>query len=204
MQSGFLTLPRPSRTDREPPPSSNTSATEFHYESFSDSAGFSLVRSDSLASFTVDLGPSLMSEVFALIDSPACELGANHSWMGEELEVSPRPNAIGAPVAASTKELGLLKYWNGRRSPGIQGCPGVGESPEMAMADVGVGHSAWQEPDMEPEKFQKAVDVPDHHYGGSGLLKCLQTEDNPGGKSRVITQTRAPYAYPEEEDEIKV
>ncbi|XP_023685659.1 cdc42 effector protein 1-like [Paramormyrops kingsleyae] len=204
MQSGFLTLPRPSRTDREPPPSSNTYTAELHYESISDCAGLPLARSDSLTSFTVDLGPSLMSEVFALIDNPACDLGANHSWMGEELEVSPRPTASGTAVTASTMELGLLKDWNGRRSPDIQGCLEEGGSPEMAMADVGAGHSVWQEPAMEPEKFQKAADVLDHHYGGRRLLKCLQTEDNPGGDSRVITQKRAPYAYPEEEDEIKV
>uniref|UniRef100_A0A8C1TR58 CDC42 effector protein (Rho GTPase binding) 1a n=2 Tax=Cyprinus carpio TaxID=7962 RepID=A0A8C1TR58_CYPCA len=33
----------------------------------------SISPSDSMNSFTLDLGPSLMSEVFAMIDSPVCE-----------------------------------------------------------------------------------------------------------------------------------
>uniref|UniRef100_A0A8C1XFT9 CDC42 effector protein (Rho GTPase binding) 1a n=1 Tax=Cyprinus carpio TaxID=7962 RepID=A0A8C1XFT9_CYPCA len=38
-----------------------------------DSPNDSISPSDSMNSFTLDLGPSLMSEVFAIIDSPVCE-----------------------------------------------------------------------------------------------------------------------------------
>uniref|UniRef100_A0A3Q1F1T9 CDC42 effector protein (Rho GTPase binding) 1b n=1 Tax=Acanthochromis polyacanthus TaxID=80966 RepID=A0A3Q1F1T9_9TELE len=43
------------------------------------SGGITLTRSDSLTSFTVDLGPSLMTEVLSLIDNPSCLQTANHS-----------------------------------------------------------------------------------------------------------------------------
>lgn len=78
LQSGFVTLPRLSRLDRQ------FLQGDVQKEPLTDSDSFTLTRSDSLASFTVDLGPSLMSEVLSLIDNPGCFQMSNHSQETEE------------------------------------------------------------------------------------------------------------------------
>ena len=76
VQSGFVTLPRFSRLDRQ-----------FQDEDIRKGPDITLTRSDSLTSFTVDLGPSLMTEVLSLIDNPSCLQMSNHSQAaGEEEE----------------------------------------------------------------------------------------------------------------------
>ncbi|KAK7939387.1 hypothetical protein WMY93_002713 [Mugilogobius chulae] len=64
-QSGFVTLPRLSRMDRSGPDG--------------ESCRGSLPRSDSLTSFTLDLGPSLMTEVLSMIDIHNCLQMSNQS-----------------------------------------------------------------------------------------------------------------------------
>ncbi|KAF3846757.1 hypothetical protein F7725_003835 [Dissostichus mawsoni] len=78
LQSGFVTLPRLSRLDR---PFQDGDARR---GSLPDGGGFTLTRSDSLASFTVDLGPSLMSEVLSWIDNPSCFQMSNYSQEADE------------------------------------------------------------------------------------------------------------------------
>uniref|UniRef100_A0A3B3ZI49 CRIB domain-containing protein n=1 Tax=Periophthalmus magnuspinnatus TaxID=409849 RepID=A0A3B3ZI49_9GOBI len=63
--SGFVTLPRLSRMDRPGPDG--------------ESCRGSLPRSDSLTSFTLDLGPSLMTEVLSMIDIHSCLQTSNQS-----------------------------------------------------------------------------------------------------------------------------
>uniref|UniRef100_A0A3Q3B5V1 CDC42 effector protein (Rho GTPase binding) 1b n=1 Tax=Kryptolebias marmoratus TaxID=37003 RepID=A0A3Q3B5V1_KRYMA len=81
VHSGFVTLPRLSRLERQ-----------FHDDdtwkpSSLDNDSSARTRSDSLTSFTVDLGPSLMTEVFSLIDNASSLLMSNHSQAaGEEEE----------------------------------------------------------------------------------------------------------------------
>ncbi|NP_001313301.1 cdc42 effector protein 1b isoform X1 [Danio rerio] len=68
LPSGFVTLPRFSRLDQsfaEAPESPRTDSRR--------SSEVSLSPSDSLSSFTVDLGPSLMTEVLEIIDN-SCSL----------------------------------------------------------------------------------------------------------------------------------
>ncbi|XP_063078150.1 uncharacterized protein cdc42ep1a [Engraulis encrasicolus] len=126
LESGFVTLPRLSRSERQqqPLPQQPTASTPSHYSStcspdtsrgsmsamppvpvpilsFSASGrgsvrgsvrrrddssysgyGFdhdTLSLTGSLTSFTLDLGPSLMSEVFGLIDKPGSQLGLGDS-----------------------------------------------------------------------------------------------------------------------------
>ncbi|CDQ75109.1 unnamed protein product [Oncorhynchus mykiss] len=86
LQSGFVTLPRHSRLDKQLQDGTGLFAQNFSCGSLPDN-GFALTRSDSFTSFTVDLGPSLMSEVLGMIDSPSCLTMPNHSWeLGEEEE----------------------------------------------------------------------------------------------------------------------
>ncbi|TDH02600.1 hypothetical protein EPR50_G00154490 [Perca flavescens] len=67
--------------------------------SLPDSGGFTLTRSDSLMSFTVDLGPSLMTEVLSLIDNPSCLQASNHSQAaGEEEEGEDHSSLTETPV----------------------------------------------------------------------------------------------------------
>jgi len=63
VQSGFVTLPRLSRLERQ------FQDGDVLKGSPPDNSGITLTRSDSLASFIVDLGPSLMTEVLSLIDN---------------------------------------------------------------------------------------------------------------------------------------
>uniref|UniRef100_A0A3Q4AH59 CRIB domain-containing protein n=1 Tax=Mola mola TaxID=94237 RepID=A0A3Q4AH59_MOLML len=80
LHSGFVTLPRVSRLDRQ------SVDREAQRRSIPDSGGFTLTRSDSLTSFTVDLGPSLMTEVLNLIDKPCCLQMYSHSQAAGEEE----------------------------------------------------------------------------------------------------------------------
>ncbi|KPP69287.1 Cdc42 effector protein 1-like [Scleropages formosus] len=215
VQSGFLTLPRTARTDRQMQDTSGMYSPDLRHESLPDDVGFSLGRSDSMTSFTLDLGPSLMSEVFALIDSPSCGQMANLSWMKEEQDTSV-DLAIDRPATHSvtdlTAEPPLQKDLNGRQSPGIQAwVEDRGEYHSNTKPDLVTGSITRVEPGMEAERFQRAADVLARHYGGSGLMKRqVQTDDrnlphcSPSLDPSTRTQKRAPYAYPEEEDEIKV
>ncbi|XP_062381653.1 cdc42 effector protein 1 [Sardina pilchardus] len=85
VESGFVTLPRLSRSERQQQGASSTCSPDASRGSLTDlpvlaplsvpvtSSSYdpdSLSFSGSLTSFTLDLGPSLMSEVFSLIDIP--------------------------------------------------------------------------------------------------------------------------------------
>ncbi|KAL0198964.1 hypothetical protein M9458_007504, partial [Cirrhinus mrigala] len=83
LHSGFLTLPRLSRLDQ-----SFAETSEF---SLPENSEASLTRSDSLSSFTVDLGPSLMSEVLELIDSSCCLITSRQD---EEIEEEERQSSV--------------------------------------------------------------------------------------------------------------
>ncbi|KAJ8363333.1 hypothetical protein SKAU_G00121640 [Synaphobranchus kaupii] len=79
VESGFATLPRLSRND-----GSGTCRSEFRRSWVPDDIVLPLLHCDSMTSFTVDLGPSLMSEVFGMIDSPDGGRDASHIWGKEE------------------------------------------------------------------------------------------------------------------------
>ncbi|CAM4321165.1 unnamed protein product [Leuciscus chuanchicus] len=72
LRSGFVTLPRLSRLDQSFAETSELLSEDSRRSSLPENSDVSMTRSDSLSSFTVDLGPSLMSEVLELIDSSCC------------------------------------------------------------------------------------------------------------------------------------
>ncbi|KAL4658046.1 cdc42 effector protein 1-like [Arapaima gigas] len=214
VQSGFLTLPRQPRTDRQVHDASGSYSPELCHEPLPNEGSFSLGRSDSMTSFILDLGPSLMSEVFALIDDPTYGQEAKHSWMKEEQD-TPAELAINSPatcsITDSTAESPLQKDLNGRESPTTQAWEGGREEHYSSAKPDSLAEPITKvESGMEAERFQRATAVLARHYGGSGRIKKqLQTDDSdlihcsPGLDSSIRTQKRAPYAYPEE-DEIKV
>ncbi|XP_035253952.1 cdc42 effector protein 1-like [Anguilla anguilla] len=219
LQSGFVTLPRVSRLDRQVQDCSGS--PEFRRNSLpDDDDDYAMMRSDSMTSFTVDLGPSLMSEVFSVIDSPNHIHTANHGWGEEEEEVeeeetssTPEPKAD-APSINSPSMSPLRQSRNSRGSSGDGECGAEeeGESNEplkMATPEEVMRSPSREELGMEPERFKRAADVLARHYS-SGELRQDQPgdEDRPhagvASNSSVRLQKRAPYAYHDEEDEIKV
>ncbi|XP_067226548.1 cdc42 effector protein 1b [Chanodichthys erythropterus] len=88
LQSGFVTLPRLSRLDQSFAETSELLNADSRRSSLPENSDVSITRSDSLSSFTVDLGPSLMSEVLELIDN-ACSLISSRQGQEEEEEEEP-------------------------------------------------------------------------------------------------------------------
>ncbi|XP_076154427.1 cdc42 effector protein 1 [Alosa pseudoharengus] len=97
VESGFVTLPRLSRSERQQQGASSTCSPDTSRGSLNDlpvltlsapvtSSSYdpdSLSFSGSLTSFTLDLGPSLMSEVFSLIDTPSSQRELNDTVPGD-------------------------------------------------------------------------------------------------------------------------
>uniref|UniRef100_A0A8C2KZL6 CDC42 effector protein (Rho GTPase binding) 1b n=1 Tax=Cyprinus carpio TaxID=7962 RepID=A0A8C2KZL6_CYPCA len=86
LHSGFLTLPRLSQLDQSFAETSELLSEDSRRSSLLENSEVSMTRSDSLLSFTVDLGPSLMSEVLELIDSSCCLIKRHQDQEIEEEE----------------------------------------------------------------------------------------------------------------------
>uniref|UniRef100_A0A3B4ELA5 CRIB domain-containing protein n=1 Tax=Pygocentrus nattereri TaxID=42514 RepID=A0A3B4ELA5_PYGNA len=146
-----------------------------------------LQRSDSLTSFTVDLGPSLMSELLGLIDSSSDFQGAQQDLEDEEEEEEPSSlfeMAVESPCVSSRGRSSSPDWTQQDTETGENGDVITQVTPDASMwSPVRV------EPTMEAERFQQAANMLARHYGGSGVIKGRQ---------------KAPYAFPEEEEEIKV
>ncbi|XP_072228991.1 cdc42 effector protein 1 [Leuresthes tenuis] len=236
LESGFVTLPRLSRTERQQPSISipTSCSTNIHRGSLTDPAdailstcSTSVVTSEpnrstafsdslpsltSLDTFTFDLGPSLMSEVFSLIDGhPEEHIPA---WEGEEAG-----SACGLTSEGSEKGSVTISYVDsllredcgGGRSPHAPDYE-EGESMEVnrvrlssKVPDVLLGSPERVGMRMESERFQSATDVLARHYGVS-LLKG-QSGTEAGDSEFVITgqsKKKMSYNFMEDEDEIKV
>lgn len=89
LRSGFVTLPRLSRLDQSFAETSELLNADSRRSSLPENSDVSMTRSDSLSSFTVDLGPSLMSEVLELIDSSCCLITSRQDQEEEEEEEEP-------------------------------------------------------------------------------------------------------------------
>ncbi|KAL7883308.1 hypothetical protein SRHO_G00009660 [Serrasalmus rhombeus] len=185
VQSGFVTLPRLSRLDRN---STESPPLLPQQRRGSDPDPFpTLQRSDSLTSFTVDLGPSLMSELLGLIDSSSDFQGAQQDLEDEEEEEEPSSlfeMAVESPCVSSRGRSSSPDWTQQDTETGENGDVITQVTPDASMwSPVRV------EPTMEAERFQQAANMLARHYGGSGVIKGRQ---------------KAPYAFPEEEEEIKV
>uniref|UniRef100_A0A665W9S0 CDC42 effector protein (Rho GTPase binding) 1b n=1 Tax=Echeneis naucrates TaxID=173247 RepID=A0A665W9S0_ECHNA len=211
LRSGFVTLPRLSRLDRQSQDGDGQKGSQ------PDDVGIALTRSDSLTSFTVDLGPSLMTEVLGLIDNPSCLQMSNHSpAAGEEDDrgdeedgddtsltetpvqspevTSPNPSVRSASFA-STNNRGCC---SGSNWPEDEE-----DSRSLRTPDVSTGSPQRVEPVMEAERFQRAADVLSRHYGGGSFMKG--TRMNNSTPSPAFSSSRkTSYTFSEEEEEIKV
>ncbi|KAK2866339.1 hypothetical protein Q7C36_002395 [Tachysurus vachellii] len=206
VESGFVTLPRLSRSERPVQSAAPSSCSaEIHRGSLTDlpltlTVPDSLSPSDSMTSFTVDLGPSLMSEVFAMIDRPTVHVEANHFSV---VEHNPEPWANGDTKMNSETRTSLVDSLLREDSEGRSclygdewGCGDVmnGKSRKPFMVgDLVRSHTA-KEHGMEAKRFQEAADVLARHYGSGSNRRT----------DMIITQRRQPYTYPDEEEEIKV
>lgn len=230
LESGFVTLPRLSRSERQQPSISLPTACSpnIHRGSLTDPADAILATrasslhakpttaaySDSLPSltsldtFTFDLGPSLMSEVFSLIDGHADEHGL--AWEGEEVG-----SACGMTNEGSEMDSATISYVDSllredcgsRRSPQAaewgeeeeeEERSGVTEVP-VKVCDLALGSAErvrmGMGMGMESERFRSATDVLARHYGGSYSK----------GHSRMeVVKKGVSYSYMDDEDEIKV
>ncbi|XP_014059255.1 cdc42 effector protein 1 [Salmo salar] len=214
LQSGFVTLPRHSRLDKQLQDGTGLFAQDYHCGSLPDNDGFALTRSDSFTSFTVDLGPSLMSEVLGMIDSPSCLSMPNHSWeLGEEEEEEEQSSvfelAVQSPMLSSSNpsmsSTPLKVNVNNRgRSCSSEWAEGEEEDERsLKTPDASMRSPTQVEPVMEAERFQRAADVLARHYGGGSFSRSHRSDSASSSSSSPLSQPKAPYAFPEEE-EIKV
>ncbi|XP_062859214.1 cdc42 effector protein 1 [Trichomycterus rosablanca] len=205
VESGFVTLPRLSRSERPvqtaAPPSCSA---EIHRSSLTDMTltvpcTDSLSTSDSMTSFTVDLGPSLMVEVFGMIDSPTAHTETTYV---SEVECKSEPWTNGdAEINSDTRTSlvdSLLREDSEGRTHlyGVEwGCRDVmnGKSQKTVLGDLVPSYNAVEH-GMEARRFREASDVLARHYG-SGTQRNMDIS---------IGQRRRHYNYPDEEEEIKV
>lgn len=94
LHSGFVTLPRSSRLDQSFAETSEMLSSDSRRSSLPENSEVSVTRSDSLSSFTVDLGPSLMSEVLELIDSSCCLIRSHQDQEEEEEEEEGQQSSV--------------------------------------------------------------------------------------------------------------
>ncbi|TRZ02261.1 hypothetical protein DNTS_034034 [Danionella cerebrum] len=197
LESGFITLPRLSRTERPVQGSSpSTCPPEIHRGSLTDIGATSVPCSDSVSpcdsmnSFTLDLGPSLMSEVFALIDSPRPDSTGEKA---HSFDYNSDSDATTSLVDSLLREDddGRTRLYGGewKHSDFVNG-----DSPKKSQMGDGLRSFATEDCGMEPESFQRAADVLARHYGSRGL-----TNTNANNSHR-----RGTYSYPDEDEEIKV
>ncbi|CAB1313040.1 unnamed protein product, partial [Coregonus sp. 'balchen'] len=186
----------------------------------------SLTSLTSMASFTFDLGPSLMSEVFGLIDSPNGHPEHSHAWMAEEPscsafrfatnEGSEMDSEMDATTASLVDSL-LREDCSSRKSPyGMEWEEEEEEARRMevnggeqhlkgAVPDLVMGSPSRQRPAMESERFQGATDVLGVLYGVGGILKGQQRMDLEGEVTMGQTMKKTPYiCITPDEEEIKV
>ncbi|XP_047428821.1 cdc42 effector protein 1b [Mugil cephalus] len=204
LQSGFVTLPRLSRLDRQ-----------FHdgdvrKGSLPDGGDFTLTRSDSLTSFTVDLGPSLMTEVLSLIDKPSgLQMAGLSRAAGEEEEENENSSLTETPVPSPTVSSPSPSMSGGSQTRGrYSGSARTEPEDEMRSPrtpDASPVSPQRDEPVMEAERFQRAADVLSRHYGGGSFTRGTRTSSSSSSTSPTFSQShKTPYAFTEEEEEIKV
>ncbi|XP_068162314.1 cdc42 effector protein 1 isoform X2 [Antennarius striatus] len=234
LESGFVTLPRLSRVERQQPSISlpTSCSPNIHRGSLTDPTDAILstrltsepkatAYSDSLPSltsldtFTFDLGPSLMSEVFGLIDGHAEE--HCHVWDVEEAGSACRLTNEGSEMDSATisyVDSLLREDFGGRKSPhgaeweeeegsGME-VHGGGLSVKAPDVVMGAPDGARMEMGMESERFQSATDVLTRHYG-VGLLTG-QTRKQTMDTEVILDRPKKnmSYSYMDDEDEIKV
>ncbi|XP_012680074.1 cdc42 effector protein 1-like [Clupea harengus] len=215
LQSGFVTLPRLSRHDKQSQDSYGTLSPDFRRGSLLDNG--SLTRSDSLSSFTVDLGPSLMSEVLGMIDNPNNSLSTNHHWckgdeagdldedhssVFESVTESPvrYPASVGAEDSPyNSRGRSCSPEWGSETLNGDDSNVSARATPDASMWSP-----AREEPGIEVGQFRRAVDVLARHYGGGSQVKGRRCSSDETNGSSVLSHREESCTYPDDEEEIKV
>ncbi|CAL8270981.1 unnamed protein product [Lota lota] len=222
LQSGFVTLPRLSRLDRGFPEGN------FRKGSLAESGGGGATPtlSDSMTDFTdftFDLGPSLMSEILSLIDSPSGLLGGILEAEGrgdeeddEEEEEDDRSSSVlqmalespaSSPTTTSTRGSSRTSVWT-ERAAAAAAAAAVGSGGDSARTppDASCRSPQGAEPGMEAERSQRASGVLCRHYGGGSFShrddaspppRCLRTAVSFSG-------SRTPPRFCAEDEEIKL
>lgn len=196
LQSGFVTLPRHSRLDRQ-----------FH----DGDVGTTLTRSDSLTSFTVDLGPSLMSEVLSLIDNPSSLQMSNHKQAAgeeqeeegekEEDEISLTETPVQSPgVTSPNLSVGSGSINNRGNSCSPNWTEQEEERSSLRTPDASTRSPKRAELVMEAERFQRAADVLSRHYGGGSFTRTSNSTRSPA----FSCSRKGSCTFTEDEEEIKV
>ncbi|KAI3360123.1 hypothetical protein L3Q82_014433 [Scortum barcoo] len=211
LQSGFVTLPRLSRLDRQ------IQDGDVRKGSLSDD-GITLTRSDSLTSFTVDLGPSLMTEVLSLIDNPSCLQMSNHSQAAdgkegeEEAEEEDNTSLTETPVqspgvTSPNTSMCSGSFTRGVNSRGRSRSSTWTEQEEerrsVRTPDVSTASPQRAEPAMEAERFQRAAEVLSRHYGGGSFTRGTRMSNDTSSPASSHSR-KTSYGFSEEEEEIKV
>ncbi|XP_008434489.1 cdc42 effector protein 1 [Poecilia reticulata] len=209
LDSGFVTLPRLSRLERQQPsirgsltdqtdailsPCSAAIVTSEPKRTTRAAYSDSLPSLTSLDTFTFDLGPSLMSEVFGLIDGRPEESGA--AWRAEEAE-----SACGSDGSATVSFVDSLLREDGGGGTSPHRCEEENAARGFSgeVPDVLLGSAERVGVRMESERFQSATDVLARHYG-VGLLKGQNKMEELRSQPRKTTS----YSFMDDEEEIKV
>lgn len=179
-QSGFVTLPRLSRVDRPGPDG--------------ESCRGSLPRSDSLTSFTLDLGPSLMTEVLSMIDIHSCLTSssqgqADRDEEGQEEEEGHEEEEEGEDTETPVQSPEVLspdpclsvysRHMNNRRRCSGSNCTQP-EQRSFARSPVDPPESG-----TEAERFQRAAHVLSRHYGGASFTQRSRGSNSSSSMSPV-------------------
>lgn len=241
LESGFVTLPRLSRVERQEASITSTPTScsaHIHRGSLTDPADDILptraldagaatnTYSDSLPSltsldtFNFDLGPSLMSEVFSLIDSHLEQGEEVHGHTWEGVEAGP---ACDLTDEGSEKGSATVSYEDSPPSEDCRGCTSPRWQEEEEEEDeeeqkegavysvkapgptVSSTERVRSELGMESKRFQIATDVLARHYG-IGHQKG-QSRRAAGVSERMMSsqpKKDMSYSYMDDEDEIKV
>lgn len=200
LHSGFLTLPRLSRLDRQ------FQDGDAGCGSLPESSDMDRTRSDSLTSFTVDLGPSLMTEVLSLIDSSSCLQMADHCQIDcEESEDEEESYSVTeAPLQTPRSSLSSVSFKANMNSRG-RSCS-TNWTEEEVRGSFKTFHSypgspQREEPVMEAERFQRAAEVLTRHYGGGAFSNGSRPRNS---TTSPVFSHKATCTFSEEEEEIKV
>ncbi|XP_076021192.1 cdc42 effector protein 1-like [Genypterus blacodes] len=203
LHSGFLTLPRLSRLDRQ------FQDGDSRRGSLPESGDIDRTRSDSLTSFTVDLGPSLMTEVLSLIDSSSCLQLANHCQIDcEEREDEEESCSVTeTPLQTPGTSMSSGSFRANMNSGGRSCSSNRTEEEEVRRSFRSLhsftGSPQREEPVMEAERFQRAAEVLTRHYGGGSFTNGSRPRNST--TSPVFSPTHnATCTFSEEEEEIKV
>lgn len=227
VDSGFVTLPRLSRSERQQPSISLPTSSrppDLHRGSLTDpsevllpatrsSAAFLASEpkctafSDSLPSltsldFTLDLGPSLVSEVLGLLDGGHFEDHA-HAWEeGSACGLTNEGSEMDSATISYVDSL-LREDCGGGKSPQWEEEEANDVNVFVKMPDVVMGSQERVKlvVGMESERFQSATDVLARHYGVTSAVKGHNKMD---AHSDMYIKKKISYTYIDDDDEIKV